>query len=221
MPPQPERHIAVEVIRAALGVIWLPFQWLAWLPVRAWSSLRQLQIGADNSSARCARFDSAKWTLELLKHLEWRRFEELCAAYLEARGLDPSVVVHCRAWSPYPVAVKPLQELREAMIAAGAGEGVLVSCGRFTQAAVVYAEKEKIELIDGPRFLRELAGLAPETAMALLKLATTGDFLTPTCPACSIKMTSRKSTGEGRAFWGCLNYPRCKQTFSSTANLPA
>jgi ssDNA-binding Zn-finger/Zn-ribbon topoisomerase 1 len=29
-------------------------------------------------------------------------------------------------------------------------------------------------------------------------------------------MTSRKSTGEGRAFWGCVNYPGCKQTFSNT-----
>jgi ssDNA-binding Zn-finger/Zn-ribbon topoisomerase 1 len=30
-------------------------------------------------------------------------------------------------------------------------------------------------------------------------------------------MTSRKSTQGGRKFWGCIHYPRCKQTFSGTA----
>jgi len=79
---------------------------------------------------------------------------------------------------------------------------------------VEFAAKHNINLVDGARLLTEFAGLLPEKALALLKLATKGDFLTPTCPGCSIKMISRKSTGEGRAFWGCENYPRCKQTFS-------
>ena len=55
-----------------------------------------------------------------------------------------------------------------------------------------------------------MATLAPEKAAALLKFATQGDFLTPTCPSCSLKMISRKSTNAGRKFWGCRNYPRCK-----------
>jgi ssDNA-binding Zn-finger/Zn-ribbon topoisomerase 1 len=29
-------------------------------------------------------------------------------------------------------------------------------------------------------------------------------------------MISRKSTTHGRAFWGCRNYPGCKQTFFAT-----
>src|SRR5438067_1580863 len=69
--------------------------------------------------------------------------------------------------------------------------------------------------------LAKLAALAPEKALGLLKFATQGDFLTPTCPRCSIKMISRSSTHEGRRFWGCPNYPRCKQTLYSTANAPA
>src|SRR3954469_22341183 len=122
MQEQPERHLATEVIRAALGAIGLPFQWIAWVPVRLWSLLRHSALGSETQSARCASFDSSTWTPELLKHLEWRRFEQLCAGYFEARGLGPSVVAHCRAWSPYPIGVGPLQELRGAMGAAGAGE---------------------------------------------------------------------------------------------------
>jgi restriction system protein len=53
----------------------------------------------------------------------------------------------------------------------------------------------------------------PETALELLKIATEGDYQTPTCPACSVKMISRKSTSQGRKYWGCRNYPACKHTF--------
>ena len=59
-----------------------------------------------------------------------------------------------------------------------------------------------------------IPGMPAEASAGLLKLATQGDFLTPTCPSCSVKMTSRKSTAEGRKFWGCRNYPLCKETFS-------
>ena len=54
----------------------------------------------------------------------------------------------------------------------------------------------------------------PEKALELLRFATQGDFLTPTCPTCALKMIPRKSTTHGRKFWGCRNYPACKQTLS-------
>ena len=60
-------------------------------------------------------------------------------------------------------------------------------------------------------------GIYGVDAYQLLKLATQGDFLTPTCPSCGIKMVPRKSTQVGREFWGCTNYPRCKQTFFASA----
>jgi restriction system protein len=107
------------------------------------------------------------------------------------------------------------------MAAAKTGAGVLLTSGRFTQEAVTLAGKENIRMIDGAAFLEKLAALSPEKSQALLKFATQGDFLTPTCPSCSIKMTSRQSTREGRKFWGCRNYPTCKQTFAGTASVPA
>lgn len=229
-----ERNLALEIAKGALAVIALPFSFLR----RSTGS-----IGKRRQSARCASFDTSKWNPELLKHLEWRRFEELCAAYFEAIGFTPritrsradggaDIALHpdgagaptrlgqCRAWSAYPIGIKPLHELQAAMGLAGVGEAVFVTSGRFTKEAAEFAAKQKIELIDGAQLLEAIAALAPEKALALLKLASAGDFLTPTCPACSIKMTSRKSTGEGRAFWGCENYPSCKQTFSITVLAP-
>ena len=64
--------------------------------------------------------------------------------------------------------------------------------------------------------LAKFADLAPEKATGLLRFATEGDFQTPTGPTCALKMIPRKSTTHGRKFWGCRNYPSCKQTFSNT-----
>jgi restriction system protein len=191
-----------------------------------------------------SKLDTRKWSPELLKQLEWRRFEELCAAYYEALGFTtaisapgtdggvdialhakgserPSSIARCKAWDAYRVGVKAVRELRGAMGAAKIGEGVLLTSGRFTQEAVKLAGQEGIQTIDGAALLDKMAALPPEKALALLKFATQGDFLTPTCPVCSIKMISRKSTKEGRKFWGCRNYPACKHTFAGTASAPA
>ena len=200
--------------------------------------------GAPGQAAQLERLDSGRWTRELLMHLEWRRIEELCCAYFEelgfrtglthdradgavdislyAAGADTAcMLVHCKAWDAYPIGIKPLRELRAAMTSANVAEGVMVAAGRFTPEAVNFAAKENIQLIDGASLLQKLAALLPEKALALLRFATKGDFLTPTCPRCSIKMTARKSTREGRVFWGCTNYPRCKHTFSSATISPA
>src|SRR3989442_8643102 len=184
------------------------------------------------------------WSLELLRRLEWRRFEELCAAYFEALGFttrqarsgaeggadiglvaegadQPSSVVQCKGWNVYTVGIKQVRELRAVMAAAGVPQGGLVACGTFTSEAKAFSRGENIQLIDGTELLRQIGALAPEQGQALLKLATAGDFSTPTCPACGIKMSARTSSTEGRKFWGCLNYPRCKRTFFGASNAPA
>jgi restriction system protein len=222
-------------MRGAVAAIRLPF-----------AALRRAvrSRGEPGQAVHLARLTTGKWTRELLKHLEWRRVEELCAAYFEEMGYrtEPayahddggagislyaagaehaSILAQCMPWDPYPIGVKRLQELRGAMTSAGVAEGVLVTAGRFTAEAVRFAAKENIQLVDGAALFDKLEALPPEKALGLLKLATKGDFLTPTCPRCAIKMTMRKSTGAGRMFWGCQNYPRCKLTFSRTTVIPA
>jgi restriction system protein len=195
-------------------------------------------FGSGRAASR-SKPDTAKWTPDLLKRLEWRRFEELCAAYFEALGFQTrlaysgadggvaislyadgsesaSVIVQCKPWNAYRVGIKPVRALRGVMASGQVGEGVLVTSGKFTQEARDFADKESIHLIDGAELLGKIAALLPEKALALLKFATQGDFVTPTCPSCAIKMIARKSTKQGRAFWGCRNYPRCKQTFFDT-----
>jgi restriction system protein len=185
--------------------------------------------------APAAKRAAAAWSAQLLKQLEWRRFEELCAAYFEMEGYGArvartgadgvvdihlcaagsdraSILVQCKAWDAYPAGVEPVRRLRVAMSASRIAEGMLVSSGRFMPQAAEYAQRNSISLVDAGALLKRLGALAPEKSHALLEFATQGDYLTPTCPACSIKMVSRKSTRQGRKFWGCRNYPQCKQT---------
>jgi len=224
------------------GALMRPFRRSSSAPVVA-GPAKPVVAAPAKSTAR-SKLDTRKWTPELLKQLEWRRFEELCAAYYETLGFKTriahsgteegvdihlsaagsetaSIIVQCRAWNAYRVGVKAVRELRGAMSAAKVGQGVLVTSGRFTQEAVELAGKENIQLIDGAGLLEKFGALLPEKALALLKFATQGDYLTPTCPRCSIKMIPRNSTKGGRKFWGCRNYPECKQTFSGTINAPA
>jgi restriction system protein len=200
---------------------------------------REASLDARQAAALAA-VDKRQWSAQLLKQLEWRRFEELCIAWFEARGYAasiaqratqagadirlaapgaeaPALLAHCTGWDAYRVGIKAARELRGAMSAAQLGEGVLLTSGRFTREAAAYAREQHIELIDGAALLAGIAALAPEKALALLKFATQGDFLTPTCPHCALKMISRKSTRDGRKFWGCRNYPRCKHMLSGAA----
>lgn len=182
--------------------------------------------------------DARAWSAELLKRLEWRRFEELCVAYYEAIGFktrvsgtgreggvdivlyetrsdEPIALARCKSWDAYRVSAKPLRELARAMAEAGIPRGVLLSAGRFTQEAAQLAKAEGIELVDGAALLDRIAALPEDKAADLLRFATEGDYVTPTCPFCSIKMVPRRSTRDGWTFWGCPNYPACKKTFGA------
>jgi restriction system protein len=189
------------------------------------------------------KLETRAWNLELLKQLEWRRFEELCVAYYETLGLktrisgtgteggidillyetrsdEPLSLARCKAWDAYRVGAKPVRELRRAMTEAKVVDGLLLTAGRFTPEAFGYAASEGIRLIDGAGLLEMIGALPPEEAAGLLRFATDGDFLTPTCPFCSIKMVQRQSTKDGWKFWGCPNYPACKKTFAGKPFAP-
>lgn len=219
MDRPPGRDFAGEVVSAAFAALWLPFTWVAGVPA---ALARRMRRSADRSAQAAARaqLDVTRWTPELLARIEWRRLEALCDEYFDALGLASSTLVHVIAWQASSASLRPLRALREAMRGGDFAEGVLVSSGRFTQEARDFAAQERIRLVEGAELLAGIAALAPAQAAALLAVATQGEFLTPTCIACDVKMISRRSTHEGRKHWGCPNYPACKQTIFSVANAP-
>lgn len=176
------------------------------------------------------------WSLELLRELEWKRFEDVVAVYFRWKGrranttrigpdggIDvflfrdpdptPYAVVQCKAWNSYKVGIKPVRELLGVMASEKISKGCFITTGMFTEEAREFAERNPLKLIDGADFLHRIEAL-PEVARAeLLDAATDGDYTTPTCPRCGVKMVrrvARSGNTPGSEFWGCPTYPRCK-----------
>ncbi len=174
-----------------------------------------------------------KWSVEALRSLEWKRFEILCAKYYEAVGfktetldagpdggvdvklfkIDPSkplAVVQCKAWNTNQVGVKEIRELLGVMTHAKVARGIFVTTGTYTKDALDFGVANPIQLLDGAAFEKKILELPAEKQEALLALAFEGDYSTPTCASCGVKMVVRE--GKRGTFWGCTHYPRCKST---------
>lgn len=182
------------------------------------------------------------WSLELLRSLEWKRFEELICAYIRTLGyearttrlgadggvdvevIDPAtktvaIVVQCKAWNVYQVGIKPVRELYGVMAAEKVPQAAFFTTGTYTAEALAFGKQHDVDLVDGDELLTRFGQLQLSQSLQLLEDATRGDYTTPSCPSCGTKMvlrTAGKGTNEGSQFWGCCNYPRCRQTFKCT-----
>lgn len=181
-----------------------------------------------------------EWSIEVLQQIEWKGFEDLCVAFYRAKGIraestplgpdggvdvrlyqddaDPArctAIVQCKAWGERLVGVKPVRELRGVMAHEKVEKAFFMAPGGYTDEAKAFAQENRITLLDGKLFFAMLKRLPLESAQALLGAATEGDWMTPSCPRCGTKMKVRDS--KGRTFWGCVHYPKCRQTMPTKA----
>jgi restriction system protein len=163
--------------------------------------------------------------------MEWKRFEYLAAAYYERIGFrtepigwgadggvdvklfrgdlpNPVSIVQCKAWNGKAVAVSEVRELLGVMTDSKVKTGVFLTTSSFTAPAVEFAEGNLIALVDGKQFLGRILALPSDVQAELLAVACEGDWTTPSCPSCAIKLVVRE--GQRGRFWGCMNFPRCK-----------
>lgn len=199
----------------------------------AWESSTKTQ------TAPTGKAKPAEWTFELLKAIEWKRFEAVTAAYfteksfqaemLEAGpdgGVDvrlfvkgkeePFAIVQCKAWKSQRVGVAQIRELLGVMTHQKVSRGIFVTSGQYSDDAIEFAKGCAIQLISGDMLIKGIMALPPEGQAKLLAVATEGDYLTPTCPSCGVKTVMRD--GKRGAFWGCQNYPRCRYTLSMSSS---
>ena len=187
--------------------------------------------------------NATKWSKELINSLEWKRFEELCAEYFKEKGYKAEVtrqgadggidihlfkesysltkpfgIVQCKAWNSYKVGVKPVRELFGVMAAEKAPLGIFMTSGFYTKEAEEFSAGKHLKLITGRSLLELIQALPKENQQALLKKITTGDYVTPSCPSCGVKMiqrASKKGKNSGNKFWGCINFPKCRNTLNT------
>ena len=175
-----------------------------------------------------------EWSLSLLKEIEWKRFELLCAEYFRCLGKRVETVTHgadggidarifsdksntleyaiqCKSWNSL-VGIKSIRELYGVMSHEAAGKGIFMTTSDFTDEAKKFAtdHNNKLFLINGEKFVAMLLKLPALSQKKLLAFATEGDYKTPSCPSCGIKLFKR--AGKSGPFWGCTNYPKCRTT---------
>ncbi len=174
--------------------------------------------------------NSAMFTAELLAKLEWKRFEELVAAYYIKTGVvavrtnaGPGAPVHlkiswkgetkpfagvqCHSNPPGLIRSGPLQQLADALTAADIRRGYVVTNGKFNVEARDIASEKHFTLLSGDILLEKLNALPPAARSELMHEIMEGDYSTPTCPKCDVKMVRADEKS-----WRCANHPRCEQT---------
>lgn len=175
-----------------------------------------------------------EWSLDLIRDLEWKRFEDVCQQFYEKKGIRsettalgpdggidirlyqdesgrPTSIVQCKAWGERFVGVKPVRELLGVMTHEKIGKAFFMTSGSYSDDAKAIAQANRITLIDGTMLLMMIQRLPADERDSLLAFATAGDYTTPTCPTCGVKMKAVEGKAGRPDFWGCRNYPRCRQ----------
>jgi restriction system protein len=184
---------------------------------------------------RGQRPPATQWSARVFDDIEWRRFEELCAslfaqAGFEARsqshgadgGVDiwlhskhsegPAAVVQCKHWLGKSVGVKELREFYGVMASHKLQRGTFATTSTYTPDARQFAKDNGINALDGQGLLALISTRTKQQQDALLKIAYEGEYWRPTCASCGIKMVERSTRKDGKLFWGCADYPRCRST---------
>jgi restriction system protein len=155
--------------------------------------------------------------------MNWRDFERLVGAAfrrqafevvgLGGNGPDGGVdlvlnkggkryLAQCKHWKAREVGVAIVRELNGVVAAQHADGGYVISGGRFTREAMVFADSCGIKLIDGPKLEKLI-----RPALSAIPLDK------PNCPDCGSSMIERVAAQgpfKGQPFWGCTHYPKCR-----------
>lgn len=174
------------------------------------------------------------WSIELIRDIEWKRFEDVCQKFYELKGIRSETtplgpdggidirlyqddsglatsIVQCKAWGKRFVGVQPVRELLGVMTHEKIVKAFFMISGRYSDEAKEVAKSNRITLIDGEMLLMMIQRLSSESQKILLAFATEGDYSTPTCPSCGVKMKRNPGKSNRPDFWGCQNYRRCHQ----------
>jgi restriction system protein len=192
-----------------------------------------------NAHRRFRLLDSQR-TIEDLRQLSPNGFEQVIADLFRREGYrvdeiggvgdggvdlilrrngDGSVahLVQCKRYTNWKVGVAEVREFFGAMAAHQSRcEGVFVTCGRYTAEARTFAAGKPIRLIDGDELLSMIGAVNPLAPAVESFTAQHPSRDTPRCPRCHVPMqrrTAQRGPHAGKAFWGCPNYPGCRQIF--------
>ena len=172
-------------------------------------------------------FSGNAFSADVLARLEWRRFEELVAAYYNKTGViavrtkagpaspvhikiswkgeaRPFAYVQCIAQPGAPIDQKPLQALVAALAADDIRRGYVVTAGKFNMAARDFADQKHLTLLPGDLLIEKLNALPVSARTEIGQAVSAGDYTVPSCPKCDAKMLQSNETPP---VWRCPTHP--------------
>ena len=172
-----------------------------------------------------------------LDGMNWRDFELLVGEHFRrqgfvveetAGGADGGVdliatkngekyLIQCKQWKAYKVGVKVVRELLGVMVGDAATGGFVVTSGKFTRDAVIFAKDNNITLLDGnslQRMMKAQPRLSDNVEISgpTLKPSAINQISCKECGAKLVLRTARKGRNQGKQFYGCSRFPKCRYT---------
>ena len=190
------------------------------------------------NSTRKKRLPERQNSLQDIRDLEWREFEELVAEIFRREGYTvtenigtgadggidirlrmngKTYLVQCKNWKTQKVGVSIVREMYGILTAERANEVFIVCSGRFTPAATEFAKNKPIKLL-GEKFLAQILMLARDKrAIPEISIERTTEqkplSASSQCPKCGsalIVRKAKKGKNAGREFIGCAGFPKCR-----------
>ncbi len=191
--------------------------------------VRSAVVAVDESAPLSA--PTPELTVALLRHLEWKRFELLVQRYYEAGGLraksnrvgesggvdlqlyrgddpHPFSVVHCQSGESRAVPLEAVTSLF-GQIPPSSVEIVFVATGHFSPGAQAFAQTKRITLLTGDTLVARFNALPASQRGEILAEVTTGDYTTPTCRRCDLKLVLATADDGQPRQWCCPRTPQC------------
>lgn len=175
-------------------------------------------------------------TVELLRELEWKRFELIVQRYYCATGVRAELTcagadggidvklfhglkdqafcyVQCKAWGTEKVKLREVREFLGVMAADKIEYGIFVVTSDFWPDARTFANANGIDPLTAEDFTTVFNALPEADRARILDEVTEGNYTTPSCPACEVKAVSRYRKRDGVKFWSC----RCGWSMTARA----
>lgn len=179
-----------------------------------------------NARRKAKQLDAQK-SIETIRQLHWRNFEELVAeAYrrqgyrvteggfgadggidLELRKGEERVLVQCKQWKAQKVGVSVVREMFGVLTASNADKVIVICSGKFTQQAIDFASDKPVTLIDGNELLSLINEVQTEP-----KVETVKQNVCPRCGSELVERQAKRGAHAGNAFLGCSAFPKCRYT---------
>lgn len=179
------------------------------------------------NARRKAKQLDAQRSIETIRQLHWRNFEELVAeAYrrqgyrvteggfgadggidLELRKGEELILVQCKQWKAQKVGVSVVREMFGVLTASNADKVVVICSGRFTQQAIDFASDKPVTLIDGNELLSLIHEVQTEP-----KVETVKQNVCPRCGSELVERQAKRGANAGNTFLGCSAFPKCRHT---------